>query len=115
MSISLPPVPRQAKPGDFIWDDWFNTVVRVLSSLVTTFTSYLPYTGALSNLNMGTKSITTAGLTSTAAVQGTTVKATVVGGFTSSDGSAGYTGTVTTALLVGKTITFKDGLVTGFA
>jgi hypothetical protein len=36
-------------------------------------------------------------------------------GYKSSDGSAGYTGTVTTASLVGKTITIKNGLITGFA
>ena len=44
-----------------------------------------------------------------------TVKATSAAGFVSSDGSTGYTGTVTTALLVGKTITIKDGIITGFA
>jgi hypothetical protein len=37
------------------------------------------------------------------------------GGFNSSDGSAGITGTFTTASLVGKTVTFKNGLITGFA
>ena len=37
------------------------------------------------------------------------------GGFKSSDGSAGITGTFTTASLVGKTVTFKNGLITGFA
>jgi hypothetical protein len=37
------------------------------------------------------------------------------GGYKSSDGSAGITGTMTTASLVGKTLTFKDGLVVGFA
>jgi len=40
------------------------------------------------------------------------VKAT---GYKSSDGSAGITGTMTTASLVGKTLTFKNGIVTGFA
>lgn len=40
------------------------------------------------------------------------VKAT---GYKSSDGSAGISGTMTTASLVGKTLTFKDGLITGFA
>ena len=33
--------------------------------------------------------------------------------FKSSDGSAGYTGSVTTASLVGKTITIKNGIITG--
>lgn len=33
----------------------------------------------------------------------------------SSDGSVGINTTITTALLVGKTITVKDGLITAFA
>jgi hypothetical protein len=45
-------------------------------------------------------------------VTGTTVKAGTAAGFISSDGSTGYTGTLTTASLVGKTVTFKDGIVT---
>lgn len=40
-----------------------------------------------------------------------TVQATAVGGFHSSDGSSGFTGTLTTASLVGKTVTFKDGII----
>lgn len=55
------------------------------------------------------------GSTTPAAVTGTTVKAANAAGFISSDGSTGYTGTVTTASLVGKTITIKDGIITGFA
>jgi len=41
-----------------------------------------------------------------------TVQASV---FKSSDGTSGFTGTLTTALLIGKTLTFKDGLITAFA
>ena len=55
------------------------------------------------------------GSTTPAAITGTTVKAANAAGFISSDGSTGYTGTVTTASLVGKTITIKDGIITGFA
>lgn len=44
----------------------------------------------------------------------TTIQVTTAAGYKSSDGSAGYTGTVTTASLVGKTITFKDGIVVSF-
>lgn len=44
-----------------------------------------------------------------------TVKVTNAGGFKSSDNSSGFTGTVTTASLIGKTITIKDGIITGFA
>ncbi len=54
-------------------------------------------------------------VTASAAVQGATVKATAVAGFISSDGSAGFTGTVTTASLVGKTVTIKDGIITNVA
>ena len=50
-------------------------------------------------------------ITATAALVGSTVQATSVAGFKSSDGSTGYTGTLTTASLVGKTVTFKDGLI----
>ena len=44
-----------------------------------------------------------------------TLQPTTAGGYKSSDGSVGYTGTVTTASLVGKTITIKDGLIVSFA
>lgn len=81
------------------------TAARIdLPSNIVDLTSVVPYTGASLDLNMGTHKVLAAN-----------VKATTAGGYLSSDGSAGYTGTVTTALLVGKTITFKDGLVTGFA
>lgn len=56
-----------------------------------------------------------AGDTGLGAMQMTTVRAMNAGGFISSDGSAGITTTVTTASLVGKTITIKDGIITGFA
>lgn len=43
------------------------------------------------------------------------VQVTSAGGFKSSDNSPGITTTVTTASLVGKTLTIKDGIITGFA
>ena len=49
------------------------------------------------------------------ALTATTVKVTSAGGYISSDGSTGITTTVTTASLVGKTLTIKDGIITGFA
>lgn len=52
--------------------------------------------------------------TATSVASGT-LKATSAAGYISSDGSTGYTGTVTSASLVGKTITIKDGIITGFA
>ena len=39
----------------------------------------------------------------------------MLGTYSSSDGSAGITTTVTTGSLVGKTITIKDGLITDFS
>jgi len=55
------------------------------------------------------------GLAVTGLCSATTHKVTQAAGYISSDGSTGYTGTVTTASLVGKTITIKDGIITGFA
>ena len=49
------------------------------------------------------------------ALTATTVKVTSAGGYISSDHSTGITTTVTTASLVGKTLTIKDGIITGFA
>ena len=78
-------------------------------------------TGKLSvfsdNASLGTDVLawSSVGVTVTGALSGTTIKALSVGGYISSDGSTGYTGTVTTALLVGKTITIKDGIITAFA
>ena len=51
----------------------------------------------------------------TGALTATTVKVTSAGGYISSDNSTGITTTVTTASLVGKTLTIKDGIITGFA
>lgn len=45
----------------------------------------------------------------------TSIKPLATAGYLSSDGSAGYTGTITTGSLVGKTITIKDGIITAFA
>ena len=43
-----------------------------------------------------------------------TMQVGVSGGFVASDGNGGITTTITTASLVGKTITIKDGIITGF-
>ena len=48
-------------------------------------------------------------------LQTANVKVASAGGNQSSDGSTGITGTMTTASLVGKTLTFKDGIIVGFA
>lgn len=42
------------------------------------------------------------------------IKTTQTRGFVTSTGNPGYTGTVTTASLTGKTIYFEDGLIVGF-
>lgn len=54
--------------------------------------------------------VSTAGLLSAPSV-----KVTSAAGYISSDNSTGITTTVTTASLVGKTLTIKDGIITGFA
>jgi len=72
--------------------------------------SYVPYTNATTNVNLNAKD-----LTNVATFSASTVKATTAAGFISSDGSTGYTGTVTTGSLVGMTITIKDGIITSFA
>lgn len=72
--------------------------------------SYVPYTSATTNVNLNAKN-----LTNVATFSASTVKATTAAGFISSDGSTGFTGTVTTSSLVGKTITIKDGIITSFA
>ncbi len=45
----------------------------------------------------------------------TSIKPLAAAGYLSSDGSAGFTGTITTASLVGKTVTIKDGIITDIA
>ena len=72
--------------------------------------SYVPYTSATTNVNLNAKN-----LTNVATFSASTVKATTAAGFISSDGSTGFTGTITTGSLVGKTITIKDGIITSFA
>jgi hypothetical protein len=70
------------------------------------------------SLTVSVMVITTTGaqaLTNKTNVESAVFKPTAVAGYHSSDGSTGYTGTVTTASLVGKTITIKDGIITGFA
>ena len=76
----------------------------------TTFNGKLSYTGATGDVDLNAKNLTNVSTFSAA-----TVKATTAAGYISSDGSTGYTGTVTTSSLVGMTITIKDGLITGFA
>lgn len=82
-----------------------------------------PSSGTVTNLT-GTASISingTVGATTpntgtfTTLTGSTSIRALAANGYLSSDNSAGISTTVTTASLVGKTITFKDGLITAFA
>lgn len=61
--------------------------------------SYVPYTGATTNVNLGTNSLSAS-----------TLKVTSVAGYKSSDNSSGATGSFTTT--DGKTVTVKDGIIT---
>jgi len=72
--------------------------------------SYVPYTSATTNVNLNARD-----LTNVATFSASTVKATTTAGFISSDGSTGFTGTITSGSLVGMTITIKDGIITSFA
>ena len=83
---------------------------RALVAIDIPALSYVPYTGATGAVDLNAKNLTNVNTFSAA-----TVKATTAAGYISSDGSTGYTGTVTTSTLVGKTITIKDGIITGFA
>jgi hypothetical protein len=69
---------------------------------------------AAARITGGTIDGTTVGATTAATVKGSTVQASTAAGFISSDNSTGITANVTTATLVGKTLTFKDGICTGF-
>ena len=72
-------------------------------------------TGALVFADTPTLVTPVLGAATATSVASGTLKATSAAGYISSDGSTGYTGTVTSASLVGKTITIKDGIITGFA
>lgn len=74
------------------------------AAAISTDSNY-PVIVGVNNTAVGTFSST--GLVVAGSIQPTSYK--------SSDGSTGYTGSVTTSLLVGKTITIKDGLITNFA
>ena len=63
---------------------------------------------------MATQNAARVGITG-GTVAASTVQVLAAAGYLSSDGSTGYTGTVTTGSLVGKTITIKDGIITNFA
>ena len=102
-----------------IWLKWFVDLTSVISSVGTggTAVNHNTLTGLQGGGSSEYYHFTNA--TYTNIVGGTptftTVKVSAVAGYKSSDGSAGFTGTVTTASLVGKTITIKDGIITNVA
>ena len=69
--------------------------------------------GTIGSTTPNTGKFTT--LQATISVSSPIVQASAAAGFKSSDGSTGYTGTITTASLVGKTVTIKDGIITNIA
>jgi hypothetical protein len=138
MATNLPnvPIPQDKIGESFVWRDWFqrlgnrvfgsmsaqntnavfitggtvdNTVVGSVTPAAGTFTAL---TGTFTG---GSINNTPIGATTPSTIKGTTVQASTVAGFKSSDGSTGYTGTITTASLVGKTVTIKDGIITNIA
>jgi len=103
--------------------DWSRTGLAVSGTLGYDDVVGVMYVGTVTSHGFAIRSnntnqlmFTSAGAaTFTSSVQSTTHKVTSAAGYISSDGSTGYTGTVTTASLVGKTLTIKDGIITGFA
>lgn len=77
--------------------------------------AYLPLQLGGGNANIVlTDSASTVVISGNTSVAGT-IRALTANGYLSNDASPGISTTVTTGSLVGKTITFKDGLVTAFA
>lgn len=72
-------------------------------------------TGTGANITGGQINGTPIGTTTPAVGEFTTVQVTTPSGYIASDDSVGISTTITTASLVGKTITVKDGLIVGFA
>lgn len=115
------PIREPIQPMPPSWSIWFQGMVKDLnkkldaSAQATDSAKLGGQLPAFYQAALGYTPVNKAGDTMTGGLGATTVKATTVAGFISSDGSKGYTGTVTTAILVGKTITIKDGIITGFA
>jgi hypothetical protein len=75
-----------------------------------------PWTLNFDNADSGNRQLSFGGdLTLTGANKFPTIQVGNAAGYKSSDGSTGYTGTITTASLVGKTVTIKDGIITNIA
>lgn len=112
MAISLPKLqPQLLQSLPYEVQEW----IRQLNNLVVALG------GTVTQVSVTTSngvSGSVANPTSTPAITislGVIAPTSVQSQFKSSDGSAGISTTVTTASLVGKTITIKDGIITGFA
>jgi len=138
MVTNLPnvPIPQDKIGESFVWRDWFQRLGnRVFGSMSTQNTNAVFITGGTIDSTViggttpaagtftaltgvftgGSINNTPIGATTPNTIKGTTVQVSNAAGFKSSDGSAGYTGTITTASLVGKTVTIKDGIITNIA
>ena len=143
MAQTLPPAPTKADPGSFIWTDWYNQLNHYFASTGSITWTLIDKTGSnlqdLATRNHASLQAVAGGgsyhmsasewtgtgtgdfvrksapqLTGAVTYTGT-LRPTTAGGYLSSDSSAGISTTITTGSLVGKTITIKDGLITGFA
>jgi len=133
----LPPPPLQDPQGSFGWLEWYRQLRDYISTASSIPWNIIHFAGSkltdlqqrrhndLQDIQGGisgeryhlssTEVAAIGGSTFTTALTAPTVKATTAAGYISSDGSTGFTGTVTTASLVGKTITIKDGIITSVA
>jgi hypothetical protein len=143
MAGGLPPPPTKAESGSFAWIDWYQKLNTYLSSsgsvpwavvdkansslgdLQTRDHAYLTAVAGGGSYHMSLSEYTGTGtgdfvrkaapvLTGAVTYTGT-LRPTVAGGYLAQDTSPGISTTITTGSLVGKTITVKDGLITGFA
>jgi len=130
----VPPLPVKAIQGlPYVFQEWLRQISLLVPGLLdvvgggTGQTSF-PLGSILygnnansiqANANLkyvsGSSTLEAPNILSNGTLQGDTVKCSNAAGYISSDGSTGFTGTVTTASLVGKTITIKDGIITGFS
>jgi hypothetical protein len=142
-SGGLPPPPTKAESGSFAWVDWYQKLNTYLSASGSVPWAVVDKAGsslgdlqtrAHANLTAvaggGSYHMSLAEYTGTgtgnfaretapvfigAVTYTGTLRPTTAGGYLSSDSSPGISTTITTGSLVGKTITVKDGLITGFA
>lgn len=105
----------QGTPGHFtfnpIWLKWFVDITQFISTTTSQVATGTGPTVHQTGPTLTNPSISGGSLAG-GTVSGTTVKATTVGGYKSSDGSAGSTGAYTFG--TAHTLTVKDGIITGY-